>query len=309
MVKKYNCNVCNYETSRLSDIKKHFKTKKHLKKSKINTDQSCRATDDLCRNTDGLCRKSSKNGFICEYCEKFYKDKSHKNRHYKNCNMREKVLLEREKKQIEETKLKLEQQKLEMEMRQKEMEEKNKLIEQEKNDIIRKFSECLMKIYEEKSKPQIINNIQNINVEQLTIRYVRKHFNEAYNYEDLMEPLLTKDEIKLIEESPINGCYSLLKQRCIDNIDINKRPIHLVDQSRNKYALRKNGQWVTDKGDEILKVLDKKVSWLIKQYDLNDEKERDQQLTILQSILSDKYRILDYLNDDVLLKSNVKLIK
>jgi hypothetical protein len=113
----------------------------------------------------------------------------------------------------------------------------------------------------------------------------------------------------LIEESPINGCYELVKGRCIDNIEIEKRPIHLVDKSRKKYALRKNDEWVTDQGDEILKGVDQKVNWVIKRYDLNKKKDRDKQMTILQEILADKYKILDYLNDDVLLKDNAYLIK
>jgi hypothetical protein len=94
-----------------------------------------------------------------------------------------------------------------------------------------------------------------------------------------------------------------LKKRC------NKRPIHLVDKSRKKYALRKDGQWITDGGDSILKEIDKKVSWLIKRYDLDNKIQREKQLDILKMMLSEKYKILDYLNDDVLLKDNAGLIK
>jgi hypothetical protein len=298
MSKKYYCGICNYETNRLSDYKKHLSTKKHKKNvEKYSTKIVVSSTKIVGKTTEIVEKKLN-----CDFCGQNFSRSDSLKRHQKVCKLKDKTLIEKEKKIYEEKNKLLEQ-------KMKELELKNKQMEEEKNQILKHFNECLMKIWQEKTKPQVVNNINNINIEQLTIRYVRKHFTDAYNYEDLMEPLLTNEEIKLIEQSPINGCYELLKGRCIDDIDIQKRPIHLVDKSRNKYALRKDGQWITDKGESILKELDKKVSWLIKQYDLDNDTERDLQLNILQSVLSDKYKILDYLNDNVLLKDNAKLIQ
>jgi hypothetical protein len=318
MAKNYSCKICNYETDIHCNYKKHLNTKKHKK----NWSHSSGTESQSCGT-----RSHSGGTIQCSYCGKTICRKKNLKRHLNTCKEKELALIELEKKQLEKAKEEFEKKKLKIEIREKEIEKRNKMIEDEKNkialekeqkmkemeaeknEILKKFNEYLLKIYEEKTRPQIVNNINNINVEQLTIRYVRKHFNDAYNYEDLMEPLLTQDEIKSIEQSPINGCYELIKGRCINDIDIKKRPIHLVDKSRNKYALRKDGQWVTDQGNLIMKEIDKKVSWLIKRYDLDSNKERDMQLNILQSMLSDKYRILDYLNDNVLLKDNAKLIK
>jgi hypothetical protein len=180
--------------------------------------------------------------FNCEHCGRNIYRKN-KSRHYARCKEKIKKEIQKEleeknkilKDQLEEEKMK----RLEYEQKNREMEIKNKEMEEEKNKILIKFNEHLLKIFEEKSKPQIVNvqnnNNNNINVEQLTIRYVRKNFTDAFNYEDLMKPLMNDNEIKLIEESPIGGCYELLKRRCIDDVDIEKRPIHLVDKSRKKY--------------------------------------------------------------------------
>jgi hypothetical protein len=265
-----------------------------------------------------------KNKMECSYCNKII-FKTNKKRHYDICKERIKMEMQLKQKEIEEKNKMLEEQlekerieKLEMklkqkeiELKQKEIEEKNKLIEQEKNEMLNKFNDYLLKLYEEQTKPRVVNiqNNNTINVDKLTIRYIQKHFNDAYNYEDLMEPLLTHNEIQLIEESPIKGCYELVKGRCIDNIDIDKRPIHLVDKSRKKYVLRKDNQWITDQGDEILKGIDQKVSWVIKKYDLNETTDRDTHLNILQTMLTDKYKILDYLNDDITLKENAHKIQ
>ncbi len=325
MSKKYSCEICIYETNRLSDHKKHLQTKKHIKNARKN---STKNVDDTTKNVD----KTTKNvdaKLKCIYCNKFYSRIDSLKRHKLKCKLKDKKLIENKQKKYEEkTKLlekKLEEEKLERlkyEQKTKEIEEERnqiimekekqmKEIEAEKNQILQQFNEYLLKLWDEKTKPQIINNnIQNnINVEQLTIRYVRKNFTDAYNYEDLMDPLLDNNEIKLIEKSPITGCYELLKNRCIDSIDIDKRPIHLVDKSRRKYALRKDNQWITDEGDLILKEVDKKVSWIIKGYDLNIKNDREKQMNILQMMVSDQYKILDYLNDDIILKENVNLIK
>jgi hypothetical protein len=52
-----------------------------------------------------------------------------------------------------------------------------------------------------------------------------------------VEPELTTEEIGFLNEnSAINGCFQLLKRRCIDDIDVDKRPMHLVDAARKKYT-------------------------------------------------------------------------
>jgi hypothetical protein len=334
-MKKYICDICNYSSTRYYDIKRHNQSKKHQKNEKNvshkNGSSSHERGSVSHKNGNILNKiiKTTKNKEIdCEYCGKKISYKRHLKRHYSKCKYKLTYDEEIEKQQIIE-KIKLEkinyqlkckklEEKLETELIEKQrieedrqrIEEDKQQIEKEKEEILNNFNQCLIKIWEEKTKPQIVNNIQNntINAEQLTIRYVRKNFTDAYNYDDLMIPDLSNEEIKLIEESPISGCYNLVKNRCVNGIKIDKRPLHLVDKSRNKFAVRMDDQWITNNGDLILKGIDKKISSMINKYDLDNESDRENQMNILKMMLSNKLKILDYLSDDILLKDNAKLL-
>ena len=69
-----------------------------------------------------------------------------------------------------------------------------------------------------------------------------------------MEKDLTKDELKYIHNSgPIAGCKKVIIDRCISNVDVEKRPFHCVDISRDKFAIRIDNEWIQDwKGKQLL---------------------------------------------------------
>ena len=67
MSKKHFCEICNYETDRLSNINNHLKSKKHmhnLQNSKNNTYENNKA---------------------CFFCGKIFKQSCHRSRHEKSC--------------------------------------------------------------------------------------------------------------------------------------------------------------------------------------------------------------------------------
>ncbi len=317
MVKKYFCKLCNYETDIHCNYQKHIKTKKHKNKEKVKFQIQVSDSGDSFSEIGDQFSDFGDNSIKCEYCNRKINFKKNLHRHLKSCKEKIKYDIEVQKKELELAKLTLEQEKLAIQKKQREMEENQRKMEEEKNNILEeknemleKFNNYLLKLWEEQTKQPIVNNIQNnIKIDSLNITYIKKNFLDAYNYEDLMDPLLTNNEIKLIENSPINGCYELVKSRCIDNIELEKRPIHCVDAARKKYALRTNDEWTLDyNGNKILNGVDNKISWLIKNYDLNNVDHRNKHLKILQGMLSDKYKIMDYLKDDVILKENVKLL-
>ena len=72
---KFNCDCCDYNTSRKSSYDKHLLTFKHCKYTKIN------------QNQPKSCEKVAQaNIFICDQCNRNYKDKSGLWRHKKRCN-------------------------------------------------------------------------------------------------------------------------------------------------------------------------------------------------------------------------------
>jgi hypothetical protein len=142
--------------------------------------------------------------------------------------------------------------------------------------------------------------------------FILSKFKNAHNFEDLMAPDLTSEEKKfLLEESAITGCCKLLRSRCIDGIDIDKRPIHLVDPSRKKYLIHTNGEWIGEKGgDTIVDGVLRKVKnfWMV-----NLEGESNEVLELKTSrmaeYLQESHKILPYVNDDFVIKNNFNLLK
>ena len=104
----------------------------------------------------------------------------------------------------------------------------------------------------------ITNNTNNTNINNdnrvINMYYVINNFTDALNYNDLMNKPLTNEEKNYTDKNgAILGCNNLISNRCIDDIDINKRPFHCVDESRLKFILRNNDKWQVDsKGEQIM---------------------------------------------------------
>ena len=297
MINNYKCSICNYETHIHCNYEKHLLTKKH-KQNEVNISRTNKYES---RNSkyENSTEKYDSYKLKCHICDKLI-SKSNKAKHIKICD--KKYKLEQKEKEIEIDKMKLQREKLELE-------EMNKKLQQEKDDLQHKLNNIALNIWNNKTKSEPTVNIQNINV--LTINYIRKKFNHALNFNDLMAPKLTYNEKKSIELSPINGCYELIRSRCVDDLELEKMPIHCVDISRDKYALRKMDEWIiVIGGDQIISEVDKHVSSIFKEYDLNKKEDIEKQIKIMEQMLTQRHKIIDYLRDDIILKNNAKrLIK
>ena len=215
MVKKYNCQICNYITDRLSSYNKHLLTKKHIE------NETNKATIKLSRNevatsiNEGRTSKNEeilrKNQIKCNYCQKILY-KSNKNRHYQACKEKEKYELEetmqKTKQDLEEKISILENKKLELDNRLKgEKQEIEKLKKRLRNEELCKLE--IQKNYNEIIKMLIENGILGNNMinshNKQTINqvYIMNNVNDACNFSDLMAPTLTNAEIKLISDEPV----------------------------------------------------------------------------------------------------------
>jgi hypothetical protein len=236
-MKKYSCNACNYSSNRHYDIKRHNQSKKHLENEKLVS----------YKKYEGSYKKYEKNTsklIDCEYCLKKI-SKTNKSKHFKLCKEKEKLELKAVNEKLkEETKL-----------LKKELEQK-KLVDQQ----FKKFKEMYLEHMKALMDENKTSKISNYNV--YNMYYVQQNFQDANNYEDLMAPPLTQDEIHLLENNDVTfGAFNLFKGRCIDNIELDKRPIHLIDMSRKKYMIRLNGSWFEDKnGEQIFEGITKKIT-------------------------------------------------
>lgn len=214
MSKAFACSHCHYNTTKKSSFDDHLKSRRHICNIEI--------TDDMCDSDSSDLDSESK----CPYCTKLIKYKRNLWKHYKTCQIKtvyeEKQQLEKELLYIENTVKKEYDQQLE------ELEE----LREVKVD----YYDLLRQIAKSKTSPQTIN-----------LHYIINNFTEAYNYEDLMGPELTAEDIEEIRElEPLSGTIHMIEKRCIRNIDIAKRPLHCLDISRNKYLVRTQDEWVVD---------------------------------------------------------------
>jgi len=86
---KYSCDICSFFTRNKTDHNRHIKTKKHLEKVK----QSKKHTSDIPKAYQKHTSKStSKNKYICPFCENTYCNSSSLARHKKVCGEKEEII-------------------------------------------------------------------------------------------------------------------------------------------------------------------------------------------------------------------------
>ena len=104
-----------------------------------------------------------------------------------------------------------------------------------RNEKLKKKQEKLEELKEvEKEFLEFMKKVANsdinvTNIKQINMYYIVNNFKEALNYEDLMKKPLTIDEKQyVLENGGVDGCYHILFNRCINGIDVNKRPFHCL---------------------------------------------------------------------------------
>ena len=108
---KHSCVLCDYETGKLSDYKKHVLTKKHKVNYRLNSKIMVRENETKIKSNE---TKSNKNETVnvniqCKYCMKTISRSKNLKRHYDICKSKIKYDVELEKNIIELEKLDLEE--------------------------------------------------------------------------------------------------------------------------------------------------------------------------------------------------------
>lgn len=295
---KYTCEYCNYATDNNGCYKRHINSKKHLLKLPNIKEEMLAIRDS--------------GAFKCVYCGKLLRDKKSKSRHYKNCNSKKLT----EKFAEEKTKFEEENSKL-----------KQELLELERDHI--DFVKMVCKNGGIANGVINNNNTSNNSTNNVNMYYVINNFHNPYNIEDLMRPKLSQDEKEyILKNGALAGSLKLIKDRCITNIKVEKRPFHCVDDARNKYIVRENDDWVIDKnGNKILTTTYSKIEEAYpdipsrRNINLNDIDSDDPDIMDFDGVDMEKYttdmtqlmdmrnngnRIIGEINKFSLLKNNVK---
>lgn len=267
-MKKYNCNECIYSTNRKYDYRRHLNSEKHLKKSAFapspkrenlgefgrilhenppSDDAKLTHLENLGELWENILRQ---NASICSYCKRIFQHKKNLARHYKIC------------KKVSEN------HNYNMKLYEKTQDtEKDKIIENLLKDKIRAeerskvAEEQLAKFIKEVSTQRNVtinnNTIMNHNHNHhntINMHYIKKHYNNAKDYDELMNaPMTEEEEEKLYRLGANYAVEEMIESRCIKNLKAEERPIHCVDGSRDKFMIRKNNAWKVDnKGTMIV---------------------------------------------------------
>ena len=240
----YNCDKCNYSTNRHSSYIKHTKTKRH---------QTAIATFEFPKNETKFPKnetKSCKTDSMCRFCNKIFSGKNIY-RHIKNC--KDRVKLEESDKDHIIDKLKSSLQEEQNKISKLEKQFKDHVVESNKTlEAMSKRWEESTDRYEKMSK-KIVEKEDTPTVNQYNMYYIINNYTNAQNIEDLMDKPLTDEEKKYFDSGSLSGCLQLLKNRCVENIDLPDRPIHCLDISRDKFLLRSEDNWKIDvNGEKII---------------------------------------------------------
>lgn len=297
MIKKYNCDLCGYETDKLGNYNRHMKTKKHISHTMTRINQPNNGIDQP-NNGVKLIQKGASN-IMCEFCKKIISHKNHIRRHQQTCTKYIEHQIKYEKNTIiSELKNKLEENEEELKKKQEELDELK--------DIEKEFLEFMKKV--SNTGGNVINNIKQVNMFYIVQTYI-----EAKNCEDLMEPPLTADEKQYVHENGgVYGGYHILVNRCVNGLELNERPFHCVDGSRNKYMIRTNDTWQIDrKGKQVLEHIYPKMLKICapKKIASLDELDKWSKYNKYMIELSNngEGKILKMLNKVTLLKNNVAI--
>ncbi len=210
---KFYCKFCDYITSRKFNYEKHLSSKKHKSKCFQNVSKSS-------KNEKKVAKKEIVNNYVCEFCDRTYKNRSGLWKHKKSCKI--KLHSEEEKK-----------------------DEKNILVVLKKqNDLIMKQG----KIIEDLSKnpKQIINNNLSINV------FLNDYCKNAMNLTDFVNNLkVTLEDMHRTNQLGLTDGITNIFLEGLKDLSVVERPIHCVDKKRGKFYIKDDNKWQPDNNDKI----------------------------------------------------------
>tara|TARA_B100000902_G_scaffold31085_1_gene37252 strand:+ start:4188 stop:5054 length:867 start_codon:yes stop_codon:yes gene_type:complete len=203
---KFFCAKCEYSTSRKSSYDKHLLTKKHLDK----------ALPKCCVFEKKL-QKSSENEYICEICEKEYKNRSGLWRHQKKC----------------------------------------KKMDYSKEDMIKLLREISWTPDDVQNAMKLAgttNNTNNISINVYLNEHCKDALNLDDFVKKIQ--LSVEDVLKTNSLGLEDGVSNVVIKE-LEDLSANKRPIHCVDKKRNKFYIKDNDEWKKEDAEKIIKAAEK----------------------------------------------------
>jgi len=217
-----HCYFCDFSCCKQSDYERHILTRKHKKRS-ISNDLS------MIGNEKNALYAENEKKFVCEFCNKSYKDNSGLWRHKKKCK-EEKCEDEDAKKDND----------LVLMLLKENQEFKQLIIEQNKqnNEMQKQMLELVQKPTTTIHGNNNCNNKFNLNV------FLNEKCKDAMNIMDFVDSLkLTLQDLeKTAEVGYVKGITNIIVNG-LNQLDVCKRPIHCSDLKRETLYIKDNDAW------------------------------------------------------------------
>jgi hypothetical protein len=227
---KYYCNFCEYGTCKKCNYDDHFLSAKHKKLSNGNILASAGN-----KNQPKLCSPS----FCCETCLKDFKTRSGLWKHSKNC------ISEKDNK-------------LHIETHDKKDELIMMLVKQN-SELIKEHSDVkqlILEIAKNGTHNTTNNNNTHTNSHNKTFNlqvFLNETCKDAMNIMDFVDSikLQLSDLEKVGEIGYVEGISNIIVKN-LNELDVNKRPVHCTDQKRETMYIKDDDKW--EKDEEKLKL-------------------------------------------------------
>ena len=253
VAKLFNCELCDYNTSKKCDMKKHLLTSKHLKLTTVNISKP----------------KNLKNKYICVNCKKDYTSRVGIWKHQKICINSEQVdILNTQFNQKEEDinksdiikQLIIQNQQLlfdNKEFKELIMDQSSKMIDQSS-----KMMEQNSKLIEIAAKPYSITNNNNCHNKQFNLNvFLNEKCKNAMNINDFVNSLqiVSEDFENIGKLGYIQGISNIFIKGLKD-LDETIRPMHCTDKKRETLYIKDIEGWNKDDNKDKIKTIIKEVA-------------------------------------------------
>ena len=276
--KKYFCKICNYNTCKSFDYKKHLLTDKHKKRE--NDSDLIVIDSDKSHQNEKL--------YKCE-CGKLYKYDSGYYRHKKNCNLENNNIIENKpiSSHIDKDELIM-----------KILKQNSDLIKE--NSELRKEQTDIKEIILEIVKNGTTNNSHNTTTNTTNTNSNNKAFNlqfflnetckDAMNITDFVNSIkLQLSDLETFGEvGYVEGITNIITTN-LKALDVTQRPVHCTDKKRETMYVKDDNQWEKEDNNKtklrkaINKIADKNIR-LLPQF-----REKYPEYKNSSSKISDKY--------------------
>lgn len=290
----FYCKFCDYGTSKKSNINNHYMSAKHQKAMGVNDP----VNPEL----------SSTQSYVCQVCDKSYKDNSGLWRHKKKC--QEKVEVSKESTEPTEYKDKTEE---------KELSDKEiiKMLIKENSEFKTMILEVVKTIQPNNTTN---NNSHNTTNNNFNLQFfLNDTCKDAINLVDFVQGLQV--QLKDLEETAKLGYsegVSKIFINGLNELDVNMRPIHCSDVKRETLYIKDQDEWIKEDSSKThltkaIKTVGKKniqqiFEWQKKYPDYNDPDSRnnDKYLKMLSNAMNGSTDEEQYKNMNKIVKNIAK---